>query len=399
MLSILRGLFAPTTLTRERMSELDRHAGNSGAAPRAACHAPFTTLSFQTSGEVLSCCRKPATVLGNVTRQSLREIWRGRELAALRASVRNYRFPAGCAWCDWCAHRGELALADLRKYRHLELHARGDEWPRRLEFNLSNVCNLECIHCDGLLSSAIRAREGLPPLPRVYGDRFFAELAEFLPHLEEAVFLGGEPFLQAECFRIWRLLVERKLETRCVIITNGTVYHPEIARILDALPFWLSVSLDGSTKATVESVRRNARHADLWKNLARFREHAKKPGSTLVVSFSVMRQNCGEFADFLVMAEELGVDVTLNLVIHPPRCTPMSMPPEELEPVLARLHAREAELLPRLKRNAAVWRQGLGFLHAALDPGKRREMVEAMHTADRSVSAGRHAGSDLPGKV
>jgi MoaA/NifB/PqqE/SkfB family radical SAM enzyme len=383
-----------TALTAEQISELDRHAGNSRGWRRAACHAPFTTLAFQTSGEVLSCSRKPATVLGNVTRQSLMEIWHGGERAALRAAVSSSSFPAGCAWCDWCAHNGELGLADLRKYRHLELRVWGHKWPRRFEFNLSNVCNLECIHCDGLLSSAIRAREGLPALPRVYGDRFFMQLEEFLPHLDEAVFLGGEPFLQLECFRIWRLLAERKLKTRCVITSNGTVYHAEVARVLDAQPFWLTISLDGTSKATVESVRRNARHAELWQNLERFRRHATKPGNVLVLSFSVMRQNCEEFADFLLLAEELGVGVSLNLVIYPPHCSPSSMPRVELAAVLARLQQREPQLLPRLKRNAAVWRQGLDFLHAALDPGKNSGMVDAIRTVDHSV--GRSWRSPLP---
>ena len=47
--------------------------------------------------------------------------------------------------------------------------------PMRLEFNIHNACNLQCVMCHGLASSSIRAhREGLPALANPYDETFVA---------------------------------------------------------------------------------------------------------------------------------------------------------------------------------------------------------------------------------
>jgi MoaA/NifB/PqqE/SkfB family radical SAM enzyme len=68
--------------------------------------------------------------------------------------------------------------------------------PKVMEFELSNECNLECVMCNGSFSSSIRKnREKLPPIISPYNDDFVNELDAFIPHLTDAKFLGGEPFM------------------------------------------------------------------------------------------------------------------------------------------------------------------------------------------------------------
>ena len=46
------------------------------------------------------------------------------------------------------------------------------QWPERLELALSNACNLQCVMCNGELSSSIRIhREHRTALPTVAGER------------------------------------------------------------------------------------------------------------------------------------------------------------------------------------------------------------------------------------
>src|SRR5262249_33725194 len=147
------------------------------------------------------------------------------------------------------------------------------EWPQMIEFAGSNNCNFECIMCSGELSSTIRAnRERLPPLPKLYTDQFFDDLRPFLPHLRQAKFLGGEPFLGQECFRIWDMILEDGLETQCHVTTNASQYNAKVERVLEALPVSVSVSVDGATKETVEKIRVNSHFETLLSNLHRFRE-------------------------------------------------------------------------------------------------------------------------------
>src|SRR5262249_32268021 len=163
-------------------------------------------------------------------------------------------------------------------------------------FSLSNVCNFECVQCDGENSSLIRAkRDRLPPLANPYGDGFYDDLREFLPHLRIAKFLGGEPFLTAGCFRIFESMIETRLTTPCYVTTNGSQFNQRVERVLENLPVSIIFSIDGVTKATLEAIRVNARHEVLMENARRFVDYTRRRGTTFLFSFCVMRRNWREF--------------------------------------------------------------------------------------------------------
>lgn len=76
---------------------------------------------------------------------------------------------------------GRPDLAFLRWFAELPVEGPDPDWPRQMEFSVSNTCNLQCVMCNGEWSSSIRSqREGLPPLPKVYDDAFFDGLRDFL---------------------------------------------------------------------------------------------------------------------------------------------------------------------------------------------------------------------------
>ncbi len=85
-------------------------------------------------------------------------------------------------------------------------------------------------------------------LPKPYSDHFFAELRKYLPHLKFAKFLGGEPFLAQESYRIWDMMVEDKLQIPCHVTTNGTQWNERVERVLEHVPCSFSISMDGVTK-------------------------------------------------------------------------------------------------------------------------------------------------------
>ncbi|OWY62852.1 hypothetical protein B7486_56210, partial [cyanobacterium TDX16] len=173
---------------------LAAHAGTTTSAPSTGCWAPDATLYFAPDGTVRACCVNTEYPLGHVGEQSIREIWEGRRTQALRDALARDDWSLGCQECGARTEAGNRAWSNAPQF---DEHAgRGvPELPRRLDFVLSNTCNLMCEMCHGDLSSAIRAqREHRPPMPKAYDDAFFEELRDFLPHLELAVFLGGEPF-------------------------------------------------------------------------------------------------------------------------------------------------------------------------------------------------------------
>lgn len=151
----------------------------------SACYAPTTSMYFDQFGKVRACCQNTAGLLGDVRSQSIREIWESAAADRLHGALARRDFSIGCGVCAW--QRTELGFSEFaRGFDDLIVESHLPRWPLRMEFAMTNACNLQCVMCNGDWSSSIRAhREGRPALPEVYGDAFFAELAEFLSHLVE----------------------------------------------------------------------------------------------------------------------------------------------------------------------------------------------------------------------
>jgi hypothetical protein len=210
--------------------------------------------------------------------------------------------------------------------------------------------------CNGEWSSSIRTRrEKLPPLPKVYGDAFFEDLRRYLPHLKRMRFLGGEPFLAPEHFRIWEMAIEMGATPEVHVTTNGTQYNAKVERILKHFPVSISVSMDGVTPETMESVRRNAEYAQVHENVRRFREYAKERGTWFGLTYCLMPANWHEFGDYLLMADEWDCDVVVNTVLHPPEHSFYAMPSDELATYVEGLRRQGERVLSQLGRNREVW--------------------------------------------
>ncbi len=262
----------------------------------AACYAPFSSLYLHTVGRVTTCCVS-TYVLGSVAEESLLDIWRGPRAQALRSGLAGYDLGRGCSFCAWQVAAADGPPAFAVEFDGARVDGPEPAWPTQIDFALSNTCNLECVMCTGELSSRIRSRrERRPPLPRVYDDAFFEGLAPFLPHLERAGFLGGEPFLTAESFRVWDLLAALGLRTPCSVVTNGTVWNDRVEAVLERFPVSVTVSIDGATAATVESIRVGASHREVVRNVERFAGYARERGTELRLSYCLLRSNWHELA-------------------------------------------------------------------------------------------------------
>lgn len=323
---------------------------------RSACYAPHVSMYFDTLGNVLACCQNTKYAVGNVTKERLPDIWHGERTRKLRQALQKDRFGAGCQFCEWQISVGNYVNAFTRNFDQFPVTSEEPDWPQMMEFTVSNTCNLECIMCYGLLSSSIRAkREGLPPLPKVYGPQFFEDLREFLPHLKFAKFLGGEPFLAAESFRIWDVMHEVGAVPVCNVTTNGTQWNQRVEQVLERFPISMCVSIDGMTKQTVESIRVNAKYETVMENVRRFRAYTREKGTDLTLTYCLMRQNWHEFGDYLQFADELDCGVCVNLVREPPECSLYTMPVDELAKIAEALEKQGETLLPRLGRNRRIW--------------------------------------------
>jgi len=236
-----------------------------------------------------------------------------------------------------------------------------------MEFTLSINCNLQCEQCNGDVSSAIRIhREGRAPLPEVYGDEFFDDLREFVPHLESASFSGGEPFLAEENFRVWDLIAELKPDLPVTIVTNASQFTPRVQAVLERLRCSFRLSIDGATAPVYESIRVGASFERMRSNVDRFVEYGRRRGTEVGINHCLVRQNAHEFLELLEWADGLDVPVHVSVVRDDPRIATggelysiVRSPTEEIERVADLLESRDAEAQQVLGRNLQVWNDEL----------------------------------------
>ncbi|MBL8775297.1 MAG: radical SAM protein [Acidimicrobiales bacterium] len=341
------------------------------------CLAPYANLYLGPQGEVRACCVQ-SQYLGNIRVQRLPEIWNGVQQLELRRHLGEQDYSYGCGFCGWQDERGIGTYA--RYYDVLDVRAPAPAFPIRMEFALTNACNLQCTMCSGENSSAIRIhREGRSASPRSYGDRFFEDLEAFIPHLRHANFVGGEPFLGPENYRVWDLLARHGGPAAIDITTNATQWDPRVEEVLRTLRPAVQVSIDGTTPATFESIRQGSDFHEVMANVERFLGHAREVGTRVDISHCLMPQNHHEFGDLLLYAEARGMKVHVGVVTTPADHSMERLDASELATVLASLRAQAERVLPQLRgHNASALVQQVDRVRTWVEQRDEQEPAETI---------------------
>jgi MoaA/NifB/PqqE/SkfB family radical SAM enzyme len=326
----------------------DYNAARETDDPSLLCHFPWTTLNFDQWGRATACCYNRTHVLGMYPQDSLESIWFGDRARALRGYIRDNDFSHGCDACmqqiagrnfhgtrargaDRFASKDTIALwedaagADPRARERM---------PKVFEFELQNTCNLECVMCWGDLSSAIRKnREKLPALASPYDAEFVRQLEPFLPHLREARFLGGEPFLIALYYDIWERIVALNPALDVVITTNGTVLKDRTKDVLERMNCRIVVSIDSLRKEIYERIRVNARFHEVMHNFRWLLDLVRRKGTSMSIAVCPMTVNWRELPDIVAQCNAWEVHAYFNTLVWPESLSLPALPREELREV------------------------------------------------------------------
>lgn len=341
-------------------------APNGTPLAQGVCQAPLVAMDFDPIGNVQACCANALYPLGNIAENSLREIWEGARAQLLRSALARGNLNLGCGVCRYrIVEAGGGVPRDY--YDQFAVDEPVPQWPQLLAFSLHNTCNLACVMCGGDASSRIRTqRDGLPGLPHRYGDEFFEQIIPFLENCRAMDFVGGEPFLVREHHRIWEQLATLGRRLPISVTTNGTVWNERVEWVLDTFPTNICVSFDGTSAETFEGMRVGAEYLEVRENLDRFAAYTAGAGTALTLSFSLTRHNWQEMGSVLLLAEDLGADVTVQTVIEPDHGV-QRLPTDSLSEAVASLDAQSETIRHSLVRTGATWDRELARLHAELE--------------------------------
>jgi hypothetical protein len=174
-------------VSRETMSQYNslRYHG----AKKLFCYNPYVNIFFNVSGDAIACCRSHENILGTYPPQSIKEIWFGEKYEKMREHMLHNDLNMGCDYCKLQLESNRFHSMPSMIQDEFATSEKGI-YPKTIELELSNKCNLECVMCSGRVSSSIRKnRENLPPLEIKYDDDFFQQLKEFIPHAENISFM------------------------------------------------------------------------------------------------------------------------------------------------------------------------------------------------------------------
>jgi radical SAM protein with 4Fe4S-binding SPASM domain len=305
------------------------------------CIAPYNNMYFTTEGNVAPCW----LLVGHLDRwsseRSIKDIWFGEKFTEYRNNLKNGVFNSECRVCKQKIEADTWPLA--MAYDGFSVK----EYPTMLELELSNQCNLECVMCEGRLSSGIRKnREKLPPMQQVYDENFVEQLKEFIPHLEELRFNGGEPFAQKIVYDICMLVAEINPNLRINIATNGTVYNKQVREILSKCNISLNISIDSLDKDNYEAIRLNGNFDILMENFQIFNKYCKDNNRGLSVMVNPMNNNWWEMPEFVKFTTENKVNLWYNTIHHPEHLSIWKLPSQDLNVILQTLQPQVDDLKP-----------------------------------------------------
>lgn len=202
----------------------------------------------------------------------------------------------------------ETTLGEMSEELLLQLGTR--RFPLGGSFELTERCNLGCVHCyinQAASSPEARVRELALPQVRNILDQLAQEGCLYL------LFTGGEPLLRRDFADIWRHAKGKGILVS--LFTNGTLLTPSLADMLaEYRPWAVEVTLYGATQETYEQVTRApGSHARCMRGIEMLLER----GLRLNLKSVLLRANRHELEAMKALAEGLGVSYRFDGVLYP----------------------------------------------------------------------------------
>jgi len=359
--------------------------------PTRLCHAPNRSLRFTYDGRAIVCCQNHSYPLGKYPEQTIRDIWFGDEAERLRNMIKKNDLSSGCnsTGCESCAKMlttGRYYHALARDFDYLPENE--NHFPSLMELELDTTCNLGCIMCTPKLSSTIRKMQGIKEKPRIYyDDAFVRQLEEFIPHLHEIRFYGGEPFVIPIHYDIWEKIVQIHPETLIFIQSNGTILTDRIKALIERGRFLMSLSIDSFIERTYRQIRLHSDFKTVMNHFGYFLDYCRRKDLIMTVVVCPMRQNWKEIPDIVKFLNDENVKLSFTTVLRPPECALWNLTSGELKEINSHFnrfhytptnqqHTENLHYFNLLKEEISIWQKD----------SKRREKLLKKNSNTRIAS-------------
>ena len=282
------------------------------------CKRPWIGFEIEHDGAVKPCCMTKETSCGNINQSTIEEIWNGDKYQNLRRLMASGNWDKVCRpECPRLHDHFEDATPEPRSepftenYRLSETEIKQRlttlrSKPRFWKLTHSTRCNIDCIMC-------YQDRNDLRELP----EKFYQDLAEYQPAIQEIELIGGETLAIKRFREFLRFFAESTdyPDLRFSFVTNGTVHDEKTLALIRRLNVtWISISIDAASAPTYALIRRGGEFRHTCEGIERFAALGKERGITVLISFTVMKDNVHEVADFVRLGLRYGVDILFGKI-------------------------------------------------------------------------------------
>lgn len=309
-------------------------------ANKVLCMATKVNMHFCVDGRVMACCYNKTNSIGQVKDNTLHDIWFGQERRKFDELVNEaYNLESGCYGCKLKIQSGDFSSVVAQNY---DFHStKIKKYPTRMEFELHNTCNLECVMCNGEFSSSIRTnREHRTALPFVYDDSFLEQLDEFIPHLQYADFIGGEPTLITFYYKIWEKIIAINPKCLIHIQTNCTTLKPRFKELLKQGNFEVGLSIDTLDEQLAKVIRKNVIWENFSTNLNWYLDAYKDGILKLTLNFCPMPNNIESIIPIVQFCNLHKISLFFCTVLSPYECSFLSLDKEQILSIINLLNQK-----------------------------------------------------------
>lgn len=278
------------------------------------CLAAFKSLRFMPEGNITVCCHNNSYVLGKYPAIAPLEAWESGKMKFLRKKLSKADFSAGCQSCFYAFEKQTFDSANPLLYENYEMDKL---YPVILDFKIATECNLKCIMCSEYSSSSIRNESHGIVTNSVYDDAFIESISDFIPHLQEARFSGGEPFMNDIYFKLWDKIITLNPGCKIFIQTNGTLLNSKIKALLEKGNFHINVSVDALNPILYSKIRVNANIDQTISNIAYFADYSLRNNRKFGITSCAMRDNIQEWAELVNFANKYKASIWFSEVYFP----------------------------------------------------------------------------------
>jgi len=207
-----------------------------------------------------------------------------------------------------CVNFSELDMDDWGEILLQPLH--GSRFPLAAEFELTERCNLNCVHCFINQPAACAAAQ--------QNELSTAQVKDILDQIAAAgclhlLLTGGDPLLRPDFKEIY--LYARQKGMLVMLFTNATMLTPSLIEALkQAPPILVEVSVYGATRESYEAV---TRLPGSWQRFMNGIRMLKESGLPLALKSVVLSKNKAELGKIKKLAEDLGVSFRYDGSIFP----------------------------------------------------------------------------------